>query len=157
MSDHVPGNDPPPRLLCIGECCEHLIRLQLQLDDDYDPVLAASLAEAQTILETEPPFDVVILDANLSVDGWRGFLEALCTHSPQAERIVLTTRFDPETREELARDARVMKVLLAPCPAMILREVVGDAFLRHRARALRAATPPHLQALPWTMLPWRHG
>lgn len=131
-----------PRVLCIGEKVPSVVRLQLQLDADFDLTLVSCTENCDEIFETEAPFDLVICDASVPEMWGASILEKLYAHSPEAERIVLSWRVTPAAKKTMIRDAHVMRVLLAPCPTMVLRAAVADALLRHRARALRATTPP---------------
>ncbi len=139
------------RILCIGGNVADVLRLQLQLDADFEFALVTCETDCREVLASELEFDLIIRDASATW-LWSGdLLESLDAHSPEAERIVLASRMDAATRERVSQNARVMCVLLSPCPTMLLRARVADALLRHRARALRNAisTPPGgQQAVP---------
>lgn len=65
-------------------------------------------------------------------------LARLRAHSPDAEQLILSRLADPVAREMAANDGRVMRLLVKPCPGVVLCQAVADALLRHRARSLRA-------------------
>lgn len=132
------------RILCLGDEAEPLLRIQVQLDIDFDYVIVASAEEGHAALAVENAFDVIICDQQMR--GARGalFLTRLRAHSPDAERIILAQPSDLALRALAATDGRVIRLLCRPCPASVLREVVMDALLRHRARYLRAAWTPRI-------------
>ncbi|MDQ2666638.1 MAG: hypothetical protein M3Z05_11580 [Gemmatimonadota bacterium] len=130
------------RILCVGTRIDQLLEIQRQLDCDLDFVIAVGSGEGLAALATEAPFDVII--SCLSLLGTQDviFSDKLREHSPDAERLILTPRLDAKSRAAVASDARVMRLLRAPCETSAIREAVADALLRHRARRLRAAVIP---------------
>ena len=130
-------------ILCIGDEVEQLLEMQYHLDSDIDFVIVGCSDEADAALAVEGPFDVIISDQRPW--GWQGqlFLSRLRRHSPDAERLMLARRMDRDAMRAAA-DARVMRLLLKPCPAPVLRDAVDDALLRHRARQLRASAVPRV-------------
>ena len=132
------------RILCVGDDVEHLLEMLYQLDSDFDFVVVSRPDEGPAVLANEGPFDVIISDGQTRSGRGARFTSLLRAHSPDAERLILAVRDDRATRAMAASDGRVMRVLLRPCPANVLREAVSDALLRHRARCLRAATAPRV-------------
>ncbi|MBA3672141.1 MAG: response regulator [Gemmatimonadaceae bacterium] len=132
------------RILCVGDEVDQLLEIQRELDSDYDFVIVACCEEGQGALAEEAPFDLIINDQRMSAAGGTELLARLRQHSPDAERLVLALRHDRATRAMAAEDGRIMRLLVQPCPAAVLREAVADALLRHRARALRASAIPRV-------------
>ena len=132
------------RILCVGDHVEQLIQIRDQLDPDFDFVIVGCSSEALSALATEPQFDLIINDCEMSGAGGERFLERLRSHSPDAERLILTPRNDESARAMAASDARVMRLLRRKCRSSVLRGAVADALLRHRARTLRAQAIPRV-------------
>lgn len=135
--DHVTRS---VRILCVGDHVAPLLEVQYHLDADFDFVIVGCSDEGIAALSAEAPFDVIINDCDMQGVGGEEFLERLHAHSPDAERLILAPRTHAAARAMAARDGRVMRLLNPRCPAEVLREAVADALLRHRARALRAAS-----------------
>ena len=132
------------RILCVGDDVEQLLDIQYQLDSDIDFVIVGCPDEGYAALAIEEPFDVIISDQQTRSGRGQVFLTRLRRHSPDAERVMLARRTDRAAMEEAARDARVMRLLVRPCPPLVLRDAVSDALLRHRARRLRASAVPYV-------------
>lgn len=132
------------RILCVGDHVEQLLKIQCQLDSDFDFVIVGCSDEGLAALAAEPRFHVIINDCEMRGVGGERFLERLHAHSPDAERLILAPRNDLSARAMAARDGRVMRVIRRKCPTPVLREAVADALLRHRARRLRAGTIPQV-------------
>ncbi len=134
---HQYGGSLSARILCIGDRVERLLEIQRQLDDDQDFVIVGCPTEGHAALATEGPFDVIITDRRMREGRSALFLARLRQHSPDAERLVLADSSNGEKRRTAASEGRVMWLLPNPCPALLLREAVADAMLRHRARYMR--------------------
>ena len=132
------------RILCVGADMEKLLGIQYQLDTDFDFVLVSCPDECPAVLASEDPFDVIISDHRARSKCGEWFRKQLRAHSPDAERIIVASQADRDTKAMAASDGRVMRLLVGPCSATVLREAVSDALLRHRARALRAAAIPRV-------------
>ena len=141
-SEH--GETTCARILCVGDDVRELLGIQGQLDSEFVCVLVACSTDADAVLATEPPFDVLISDQRMAGTGGALMLARLLPHSPDAERLILARRADRAAVAMAATDGRVMRLLIAPCEPSVLREAVSDALLRHRARHMRATTVPRV-------------
>ena len=133
---------PAARILCAGADIGELIKVECLLSGDFDFVLITSAEETEAALESEPEFDIIIMDQGvercLAVDRLR-------RHSPDAERLlIIRTDVDATIAAMIESDCRVMRLLRAPIHADVLCDAVADALLRHRARALRASAVPRV-------------
>ena len=144
LSPAISGEIGRGRILYVGTRGKRWLKLQCQLDNDVHCVIATGPADGLALLEAEVAFDVIITMLESVGSEQRAFTAKLREHSPDAERLILSRRIDARVRAAVATDARVMRLLVHPCPASVIREAVADALLRHRARCLRAAMVPRM-------------
>jgi len=121
------SQDPRPRVLLVDDEPAVLDGLRRQLRRDYTITTATGGAEALQLLDSEPPFAVVISDMRMPGMDGATLLAQVREHAPNTVRMLLTGQADIDAAISAINNGQIFRFLTKPCPPEILQGALDDA------------------------------
>jgi response regulator RpfG family c-di-GMP phosphodiesterase len=120
-------NNDLERVLIVDDDINLLKGLKRNLCKYYDVDTAPGGEEALAQLESDGPYQVLLVDMNMPVMNGIEFLEEARKISPEAIPLMLTGNADQSTAVQAINQGKVFHFLNKPCPAEEIRKFIGDA------------------------------
>ena len=128
---------PPARVLVVDDTEDNLLLMTALLEDKYQPLLASSGKEALTIIMSQAPPDLILLDIMMpEMDGYE-VLRRIRQHPPTAAiPVIFLTALSTIEEEQLGLDLGAVDYITKPIsPPLLLARV--QSHLERSSNALR--------------------
>ena len=128
---------PPARVLVVDDTEDNLLLMTALLEDKYQPLLASSGKEALTIIMSQAPPDLILLDIMMpEMDGYE-VLRRIRQHPPTAAiPVIFLTALSTIEEEQLGLDLGAVDYITKPIsPPQLLARV--QSHLERSSNALR--------------------
>ena len=100
--------------------------IRRQLRGEYQVVTATGGAQALTLIDQQPPFEVIISDYNMPGMNGIEFLREAHQKRAQSSLIMLTGRAELDVAVEALHRGNIFRFLRKPCPREDLKKAVED-------------------------------
>ena len=133
-------NRPKPRVLVVDDTEDNLFLMTALLEDDYEPITAASGKEALAIIMSQARPDLILLDIMMpEMDGYE-VLRRIHQHPPTALiPVIFLTALSTVEEEQLGLDLGAVDYITKPISPPLLLARVHSHIERHdNARRLQA-------------------